>query len=295
MGHNSSIARSMWAAMEAFTASGLLNIEVRSVLKPLGLGGMQTFFAVRSAPMGAATPAAVAAAFHGFAPQTVDKGMAGIWDAVTPSAVIALSHDGFAKFAARTYGEDLAVDSLTLPTDSLARATAQVDVAGRVLAAGNQAVVLPEDPWARLWRCTMTAREFRGDSHVAALVAHNLTAAESQVLSTAWKPDGYDIPMLQRSRGIQSEDWNSAQSALATRGLLDAQGELTSKGQELRSQIELQTDEASMRIWDQLSEAELTAVFSLLCTLSETIMDGAVVSPKSAVSTPWPPPALVLA
>lgn len=294
MGRNSSIARSMWAAMEPFTGSGLLNSEVRQALKPLGLGGMQTFFAVRSAPMGAATAASVAAAFHGFAPHTVDKGMAGIWDSVTPRAVIALSHDGFAKFAARTYGEDFALDSLTGPTQALARATAQVDVAGRVLAAGNQAVALPEDPWARLWRCTMTAREFRGDSHVAALVAHNLTAAESQVLSTVWKPDGYDIPMLQRTRGIEGDAWNSAQSALVARDLIDTQGELTPKGQDLRSQIERETDEASMRIWDQLSESELTAVYSLLCSLSESIMGGASVSPKSAVSAPWPPPTLNL-
>jgi len=294
VGYDSAVARAMWAAMEGFTGAGLLTSEVRSVLKPFGLSGMQTFFAVRSAPMGAATAPAVAAAFHGFAPAVVDRGMHGIWTAVTPPAVIALSHDGFARFAARTFGEGFPVDSLAQPTAALASAVASVDVAGRVLAAGNQAVTLPEDPWARLWRCTMTAREFRGDSHVAALVAHNLSGPESQVLSTAWKPDGYDIPMLQRSRGIEGEVWSAAQEALGARGLIDAQGGLTADGRELRALIETQTDEAAMRIWDQLSALELKQLHALLLSLSTTVMGGATSTPKSAVSAPWPPPELAI-
>ncbi|MDO9486243.1 MAG: hypothetical protein Q7K25_09320 [Actinomycetota bacterium] len=295
MGFDSSVARAMWAASEPFGGAGLLNAEVRAVVKPLGIGGMQSFFAVRSAPMGAAAPPVVIAAFHGFAPELVFKAVVELWELVTPKAMISISHDGFAGFARRTFGEDYPVEQLTASTEVLARAIANLDVAGHPLAAGNQAVDLPDDPWARLWRCATAAREFRGDSHVAALVAHDLNSAESQALSTAWKPDGYDLTMLRRTRGISDEAWAAAIDALTSRGLLNGSHELTSAGADLRAQIELQTDEASMRIWNQFSTDELVELHTLMTSLSATVMGDNTGQSRSAVSVPWPPPALAVA
>ncbi len=282
----------MFGAIEPFAGAGLLNPEVRAIVKPLGIGGMQSFFAVRSAPMGAASPAVVIAAFHGFARELVFNAVNELWDLVTPKAMIGIAHQGFAGFARRTFGDDYPVEHLTETTEVLANALAGLDVAGHPLAAGNQAVSLPEDPWARLWRCVTTAREFRGDSHVGSLVAHDLSSVESQALSTAWKPEGYDLPMLQRSRGISPEAWSAAIEALSDRGLLKGGHALTPAGAELRAQIELETDQAAMRIWDQLSPTELSKVHVLMSALSSTVLGEHVGQSRSAVSAPWPPPAL---
>ncbi|MDP2014809.1 MAG: hypothetical protein Q8L05_11345 [Actinomycetota bacterium] len=292
MGYDISVARTMWAAMEPFAGAGLLNPEVRAIVKPLGVGGMQSFFAVRSAPMGAAAPAVVIAAFHGFAPKLVFDAVNELWELVTPKAMISIAHDSFAGFARRTFGDDYPVEKLASPTDALAGAIAELDVAGHPLAAGNQAVPLPDDPWARLWRCATVAREFRGDNHVGSLVAHDLSSAESQALSTAWKPAGYDLPMLQRSRGISEQAWASAIDSLSARGLLDGGHALTPAGSQLRAQIELETDQASMRIWDQLTPEQLSELHALLTSLSSTVLGDQREQVRSAVSAPWPPPAL---
>ena len=282
----------MWAAMEPFAGAGLLNPAARAIVIPRGIGGTHSFFAVRSAPMGAAAPAVVIAAFHGFATDLVFKAVNELWELVTPKAMISIAHEGFAGFARRTFGEDYPMDRLAAPTQSLAACIAALDVAGHPIAAGNQAVALPEDPWARLWRCATAAREFRGDSHVGALVAHDLNSAESQVLSTAWKPDGYDVPMLRRSRGITEQAWDAAIQSLSARGLLIGGHELTSAGAVLRAQIEEETDQASMRIWDQLSPDALSELHALLTSLSAVVLGDSAGQSRSAVSAPWPPPPL---
>lgn len=294
MEYPSAVASAMWVAIEPFAGAGLMNADVRAAMEPYGLSGRSAFFAVRTSPLGAVSPRVVAAVCHGFSVSIVEESVAGMWERLTPGQAIDLSHGAFTALATRVWADAYPVDSLRETTEVLARVIAELDVAGKPLAAGNQAVPLPDEPWARLWRCVTTLREYRGDSHVGALVSHDLSSTESQVLGTVWRPDGYDVPMLQRSRGIDDEAWVAAHASLHARGLLDAEGDITAEGQRVRDQVEHDTDVACMRIWSQLTPAELTTAHSLLLALSMHLFADRTEAPRGAVAMPWPPPPLTL-
>jgi GNAT superfamily N-acetyltransferase len=54
--------------------------------------------------------------------------------------------------------------------------------------------------------------------------------------------------------GLVQQEWDSAVSGLAARGLLDDQGALTPAGHELRAQVEDQTDRLAAPPWQYLGE-----------------------------------------
>ena len=285
----SSVARRMWSTSEPFVATGLICKESLISISGLGVPKGAAFFAVRGAPMGAATPAIFASAFHGFTLDRLRDGLTAAWEATTPLAVIESTHTAIPMMAERVFGESQNLQEIDRVGSLLAQIVSQLDVSGRPLAAGNKAVTSPAEPWAKLWRAWNTLREYRGDAHVATLVANNLTVDEAQVLSATWGATKYDVELLRSTRGLDDTRWELAQAQLIARGLLDAEGSISQAGMNLREDIEQKTDEACMNAWNQLSMGELEDVRQVTYQLSAHIIEAGLFPVRSAVGAPWPP------
>ena len=286
------VSRAMWAAAEPVVLLGLAAPEGHQAIAALGLPRQANFLALRAAPLGKASSAVVAAAFHGFPRSRFEQHLSPVWEFVEPQAVIDATHAAIPLMMERVLAGSVDTAELARIGDVLTGVAQSLDVAGRPLASANQAVVPPREPWARFWRAWMVLREFRGDTHVAELVGHDLTVIEAQVLGSAWKPELLDVEMLRSSRRLDDQVWRHGESLLQSRGLLDAQGSLTESGRELRAEIEFLTDVACLRAWSQLSAAELASTYAFTRALSETVIAGEHMRARTAVGAPWPPPAL---
>jgi len=80
---------------------------------------------------------------------------------------------------------------------------------------------------------------------------------------------------MQPIRGWTDEQWEDAQARLADRGLMDADGKLTSEGLDAHTAIEDATDLAAARPWARLdteATAELRAVLTPLAQACASLM-----------------------
>ncbi|WP_461121618.1 SCO6745 family protein [Saccharothrix stipae] len=250
--------RDLWLRFETYHDVTYFSPESRAVTDALGCkGGWMGYFGQRAAPLGAVPPEIATAAFFNFHPRTVARALPDAWDVAGPERFL----------QARLEGADLALRRMLASLDvaeaaELAGQAAEAaPLAGRVLAAANHALPLPDEPHLALWQACTTLRESRGDGHVAALVAADLGPCEALVLFSADK----DLApaYMRRMRGWSEEEWREAEAALVERGLLD--GGLTPAGRALREDVERRTDEAAARPWDVLGAAG-TARFAELTT-----------------------------
>jgi hypothetical protein len=283
-------SRALWAAAEPFTLGVLMSREARHGVTALGVARGDALFALRGAPLGRASGAVAAAAFHGFPTAEIVPGWERIWAAVDPGAVVQLQHETVAVTVARTLDGVADRGAVLRFADLLGPVVARLDAAGRPLAAANQALPVPDEPWARFWRACTTLREYRGDGHVAALVAADLDVVEAQALTVAWAGDRVDAGMLRSSRKLDDEAWAAAQDRLAIRGLLTSGGALTDRGRALRDDVEDRTDRAALRPWLALGEADRHELLTLLTRVSGALLAAGHMVAVTAVGAPWPPP-----
>src|SRR4051794_32967998 len=205
--------RALWHLFETVHAVTYFAPQSHRAATDLGLKGFWAGYVVlRSGPLGQIHPALVTAAFHGFAPRRIEKVLPAAWDLVPPEeAVEVRAHAAGAALRAVRPDEDAAVVAADAVEAAAARpgtpgrargagaagparravgrgedagvvggaaggaAAARADPAGGVLAAVTAALPRREDPYERLWQATTTLREHRGDGHVAALVAADVT------------------------------------------------------------------------------------------------------------------------
>ncbi len=123
----------------------------------------------------------------------------------------------------------------------LRRATEEIALEGRPLAAGITRLVDPDHPLGVIWRRGDLLREFRGDSHTAAWISAGFDAVEIGLLTELfWRlpPRSYA-----RTRGWTDEHFDAASERLRSRGLIDASGSFTAAGRAAREAIERVTDE----------------------------------------------------
>ncbi|MGX7677496.1 SCO6745 family protein [Jatrophihabitans sp. DSM 45814] len=288
--HRVAWSRSFWAAAEPFTLSMMFSREIRAEIVALGLPSSATFFAVRGAPLGRADSAVVTAAFHGLPHGYVAQTWDSLWKDASPSAVIRVHGESVPLTAARTLNGTVDTDRLRQLADVLTAVVADLDTAGRPLAAANQAVDAPAEPWARFWRACNTLREYRGDGHIAVLLGADLDAREALTLTAIWGADHIDTEMLRASRQLTDEVWGAAVQRLARRGVLDESGALTSSGRALRDGIETRTDELAARPWQDVSEDERADLLSFLTDVGVRLIEAGHMRARTAVGAPWPPP-----
>jgi hypothetical protein len=274
----------MWRRLEAIHAVTYFAPQSIEALKSVGLRGFwMTYFAARAAPMGAVPAAVVEATFYNFHPSLVRRAIPDAWSFASPTTVLDARCAGAASALrdATGGGADVAARA-ALPL--LERATADLCIDGRTLAAANAALPAPDDVVAAAWQHLTTVREHRGDGHVAALVCHGLTGLEAHL--TLVGSGSIPRPVLQGARGFSDEEWEAAAAALRARGYLDDDGTLTESGTAMREELESQTDELALEPWSRLGDDGCEALLEALAPIAKGLTASGVVPAINPIGTP---------
>lgn len=259
-------AHKTWRTVEPLHTMVYFVPEAAEAYERLGVSGMAGYFASRAAPMGAVAADVVVSTFFNFNPELVRAAIPAAWEEASPDAFVAARFDAVDAAWRRVLGEEVLASAEMRRAAELARTAAEAAgerVEGRPLAAGHAEVAWPSAPHLVLWHAESILREFRGDGHVALLVAHGLSGPEALVSHAATG----DIPtrVLRRTRGWSDEAWDAAAEALRERGWLESGDELrlTDFGAAERRSIEEATDRLAAAPYDALGDeacAELRAL-----------------------------------
>lgn len=259
-------ARRLWSLYEPVHAVTYFVPEAAAAATALGLRGFWAGYVVlRAAPLGRVEPAAVTAAFFGFAPSRAERVLPAAWEVTTPAAALEARRRSAAT-ALRRLAPPLPAEEAA----DLAWTAAQAcDTAGRVLAAANRALPRPDDPVEAVWQAATTLREHRGDGHLAALVAAGLDPVEALQLKAASgeAPD----EQLRLGRAWTEAAWAEGRDRLVDRGLLTAAGALTPTGVDLRAEVERVTDRLAAAPWEGLGAPDTDRLAALLRPVAEAV------------------------
>lgn len=245
--------------------------EATQAFDAIGLDERQQYVAGRAAPMGAVAAAVVEAVFFNFAPHRIAAAIPSAWTVADPATVQQARFDAIGAVFERSGGVGLEPDEQAETAHLTERLTDAAGVAGRPLAAANRAVPPPHDPAVAAWQCATVCREWRGDAHVAVLVATPVTPVEALVLHAA--TGKVPVPALRDTRGWSDEQWTSTVERLAARGLLTPDGEFTDEGRELRSAIEHRTDVACRPMVEALGLADTARLTELFDRMGRHFLD----------------------
>ena len=260
-------ARSLWTLFEPIHAVTYFAPAARSAYEQAGLRGFwRGYFAGRAAPLGPAGTAVVTASFYTFAPAFVARAIPGVWELITPEQALRTRVSGAVEALGGLLGGR--ESEVTAAADLLWRAAGPLDCAGRVLAAANAALPVPDRGsagLARLWQAATVLREHRGDGHFAALTAADFDGCEALALRCCLDLRRED---MQPVRGWTDQEWEEALGRLADRGLVTAAGELTSAGRAAHAAVEDATDHAAARPWTRLGPEATADVVAALTPLA---------------------------
>lgn len=222
------------------------------------------YFASRSAPMGAVSANVVAATFFNFNPALIAKAIPAAWDIAPPDVVTQARYEIVDALIPKILGEKRVRAPEFAPLVAIVRRTAEAipNADGRPLYAGHAELPWPESPHGQLWHAITLLREYRGDGHIAALIAHGLSGIEALITHIA-TGTGFDPQFGRRLRGWSQEQWDEAVDNLRSRDLIDCDGQLTAAGQALRTQIEDLTDQLAFAPWRTLSDDDARELVSL--------------------------------
>ena len=275
--------RELWRALEAVHAVVYFAPDAKAVYGELGLRGFwMGYFASRAAALGAPGPLLVAALFYGFAPRMVAKALPEAWEITEPARVLT-ARRALARSVLAGHATAVPADRLERTVQCLAGVVAALDLAGRPLAAAHAELPLPEEPVTQLWHAATVLREYRGDGHVAALVAAHVDGVECHVLRAR------ELPAQQREfRGWTEQEWSRAAARLRARDLLDAAGGPTGRGRIVLEQIEQRTDRAAGVALRGLPDADLSALLDALAPVARSIADAGAVPYPNAMGVARP-------
>jgi hypothetical protein len=239
----------------------------------LGLeAGRMCYFAGRSAPMGAVGPGVVTATFYNFSPALVAQSIPRAWDLASPAAVIDARFAAVDAVLPRLLGPDLIASADMATMVGLVREAASAcSVEGRPLYAGHADLDWPSGPHLELWHGLSLLREYRGDGHIAALVASGLSGIEALVTHTA-TGQGFLPSFARSSRGWSQDDWDGAVGRLTAGGLLDSDGALTAAGLEVRAQAERETDRMAAPPWQHIGDERAEDVVRIGKAMTRAVM-----------------------
>ncbi|MGH4028563.1 SCO6745 family protein [Actinomycetota bacterium Odt1-20B] len=230
--------------------------EVGEELGALGVSDPRAVnFAIRGAALGAVGPGTVAATFFNYKYELIARHVPAVWQVAAPQDVLAARLRGADRALRRLLGDE-AVSSpeMTEAAHLALRATEACSRAGRPLYAAHADLPVPEEPHLAYWHAATLLREHRGDGHLVALMDAGLDGIEALVTHTA-TGKGMTPKWVFGTRGWAQEDWDAAEERLRARGVLDAEGELTEAGVELRQRIELATDRLDLAPYEHLGAA----------------------------------------
>jgi hypothetical protein len=268
------VARKMWRTLEPYHSMIYFSPIAAAAYAELGVTGRAGYFASRAAPLGPVPASVVIATFFNFKPALVEHSIPSAWASASPGDLLAARLESADRQLSEIVGADALVSLAMAEAADLARAAADVcSSPGRALYAAHAALDWPDQPHLALWHAVTLLREFRGDGHIAALVAEGLDPVEALVThgATATVPPG----VLQASRGWSDEDWAAAQDRLKARGWF-ADGALTPAGDEVRARIERTTDELAMAPWQALGDDDSARLRTLVRPWSRAVADSGI-------------------
>src|SRR5215218_3445746 len=144
---------------------------------------LPTRLASRSAAMGPVPAEVVVATFYNFHPRMVHRAIPDAWGFAPPEAVLAARLEGADAALRRLLGGWAEGPEAAEAAALGRRAMEGRDPAGRPLFAAHAALGWPEEPHLALWHAATLYREFRGDGHVACLLADGVDGCEAHVLA----------------------------------------------------------------------------------------------------------------
>jgi hypothetical protein len=283
----SSMARQMWRALETLHMTVYWAPEAHAAYRQAGLrGGWMGYFASRSAAMGPVPAEVVMATFYNFHPRMVRRAIPDAWGFAPPEAVLAARFEGIDAALRRLLG-DWADTPEAAEAAALARQAMEGrDPAGRPLFAAHAALPWPEAPHLGLWHAATLYREFRGDGHVACLLAERIDGLEAHVLAAG----AGQLPgsVLREYRGWSEEEWDAAAGRLRDRGWVAEDGSLTNAGRAARETRERRTDDLAMAPWHHLGPDGCARLLALLDPPVRLVVDGGGIPFPNPVGLPGP-------
>ena len=234
----------------------------------LGVKGAGGYFGSRAAPMGPVPDEVIIATFYNFSPLAVTSAMHGVWDVASPESLQAARFRVVDR-AMRRVGVELSGEQIAEARAILDPVIADLDVAGKPLAAGNAAVALPDDPLVALWQQVTVLREWRGDVHIAVLVTNEVGPCDCLVLQVG--TGRFPIRLAQATRRWDEAEWAAAIGRLAQRGWVAADGSVTPAGVEAREGLEADTDRLCASIWQPVGDAGAARLGDLIAPIHAAI------------------------
>jgi hypothetical protein len=291
------VRRQFWQGIEVIHDVVYFADDIRERFDAIGLKGWwMAYFAQRSAALGAPDPKTVTALFHGFAPRMVERALPDAWSlaardevlatrlqlavdclasAIDPASVASVGAPPCSERSGELGGVARLAKDLEAIVDGL-------DFAGRALAAAHANLPRPDGPIERLWWAATVLREYRGDSHVALLVAAGLDGAAANALAVA---DGRAPGHQQQARGWNDDEWMAAYEHLRRRAWTDEYGQVTDAGRAARAQIEDATDRVSSACFDEEMQARAITTEGALVDLARAIKSAGAVSFPNPTAT----------
>lgn len=214
----------------------------------LGLPGPLGYIASRCAPLSAAGPDAIIAAFGSVSPD----GIRIVFEMIKQSG--ATFNDYWsARDEGVLEGLHTFAPAIVEPLIDLApHLWSVVDVlpmVGRTFFGAHLAMERPTDPLLSGWHAVNCIREWRGDTHWALVAAAGLNGPEVTILHNAYM--NYDGDWLALSRGIAPAAIDAGWASLEKRGLALART-VTPAGIALREHLEDETDRLTALVWQML-------------------------------------------
>jgi hypothetical protein len=270
------IARKTWRTLEPIHGMIYFASEAPEHYRNAGLLDERSgYFASRSAALGEASAELVIATFYNFEPESVRAAMDGVWQAARPEELIDARFMVADAALRRLLGDDVITGDEMADAAVLARtaALAATDhLHGRPLFAAHAALTWPTEAHLVLWHAQTLLREFRGDGHIAALVADGVSGLEALLMHGGTGEIAAGV--LQRTRNWDDEAWTAAADRLVDRGLLDRDGTLSDLGAERRRWVEDRTDELALVPYESIGEEGCDRLRALCRPFSQAIVAG---------------------
>ncbi len=280
-------ARLAWRRLEPYHAMIYFVQEAREAYKEIGLKGYwMGYFASRSAPLGRVPASVVTATFFNFHSSMVERALPDAWRYASPEQVLDARYAAADAALRRMLGQDIASAAMQEAAMIAKRAVEACSVAGRALFAAYTELPWPSEPHMILWHAITLLREYRGDGHVAALLAEGLDGCEAHV--TLVGTGVVSRERLQPARGWSDEEWLAAQKRLYARGLLSEDGLLTAEGVALRQAVEDRTDQLALPPWQYLGIERTTRLLELTYPFSARIIEEGGITIPNPMGLTWP-------
>ncbi|KIZ14128.1 SCO6745 family protein [Streptomyces natalensis] len=259
-----SVARRMWHQIEPLHATLYFAPEARQVAADLGYdvgSRWPSYFAWRTAPLGAAGPQLVAATHYSLSPRLISRHVPAIWTTADPAKVLDARLLAMDRTLRALIGDRLTCGQLAEAARLARQAAENAGIAARPLAAANRDLPWPDAPHLVLWQAATVLREHRGDGHLTALLTFGLDPCEALVSFAAIGAAPADDFA---GRGWSAQEWGEARHRLVARGCITPDGAATDRGRQERQAIENLTDRLAAGPWRALGHCRAERLAHLL-------------------------------